>query len=298
MSKVRLFIVVCVLFFSSTFPVFALDKTKNENRPEFYEVEPNVRLHVTDLGPENGKTIVFLHGYLFTDAMFEYQYQYFVDKGYRVIGITFRGSGLSSKPGGNYSLEMFADDVEQVLEQTKVNDVTLVGFSLGSFTAAKYAAKYQTKHISKLVLISTGAVSIPLDARKQWRAVANQGAKDKFGLITKVVNIAGQTDDWGTPILKNWLIAEASTTSLYAAVKELEFTADIDLRKDVPNIRIPVAIFHSRYDRAWNFDLVTKEWLSFLKNKPTIVQFEQSGHAIPLQEPERLNQELLKFIEL
>ena len=41
-------------------------------RSEYIEVEPNVRLHVTDQG--EGKAIVLIHGWPLSDAMYEYQY--------------------------------------------------------------------------------------------------------------------------------------------------------------------------------------------------------------------------------
>ena len=42
-------------------------------RSEYIEVEPNVKLHVTDLG--EGKPVVLIHGWPLSDAMYEYQYQ-------------------------------------------------------------------------------------------------------------------------------------------------------------------------------------------------------------------------------
>ena len=44
-------------------------------RYSFIEVEKNVRLHISDLG--EGDPIVLIHGLPFSNAMFEYQFQYF-----------------------------------------------------------------------------------------------------------------------------------------------------------------------------------------------------------------------------
>jgi pimeloyl-ACP methyl ester carboxylesterase len=65
-------------------------------RSEFIAVEENVKLHVTDLG--EGSVVVLIHGWPLSNAMYEYQYQFLVAKGYRVIGITLRGFGKSDKP--------------------------------------------------------------------------------------------------------------------------------------------------------------------------------------------------------
>jgi non-heme chloroperoxidase len=98
-------------------------------REEFIEVEPNVKLHVTDLG--EGKPVVLIHGWPLSDAMFEYQYAALLENNYRVIGITLRGFGLSDKPGGKYNYDVFADDIKVVLERLKIKDATIGGFSMG-----------------------------------------------------------------------------------------------------------------------------------------------------------------------
>ncbi|HZH96511.1 MAG TPA: alpha/beta fold hydrolase, partial [Flavisolibacter sp.] len=121
-----------------TLPVPVASSSQSNRQPgglgraEYIEVEPNVKLHVTDLG--EGKPVVFIHGWPLSDAMYEYQYAALVDKGYRVIGITLRGFGLSDKPGGAYNYDVFADDIKVVLEKLKVEGATIGGFSMGGAT--------------------------------------------------------------------------------------------------------------------------------------------------------------------
>jgi pimeloyl-ACP methyl ester carboxylesterase len=64
----------------------------SRGRAEYIEVEPNVKLHVTDLG--EGKPVVLIHGWPLSDAMYEYQYAALVENGYRVIGITLEALGF------------------------------------------------------------------------------------------------------------------------------------------------------------------------------------------------------------
>lgn len=48
-------------------------------REEYIEVEKNVKLHVIDLG--EGQPVVLIHGWPLNNEMYEYQYQYLVEKG-------------------------------------------------------------------------------------------------------------------------------------------------------------------------------------------------------------------------
>ena len=67
---------LCVFMLNQS--AFAQSKraAASAGRAEYVEVEPNVKLHVTDLG--EGQPIVLIHGWPLNDAMYEYQYQYFV----------------------------------------------------------------------------------------------------------------------------------------------------------------------------------------------------------------------------
>lgn len=78
-----------------------MEKTINKTTPEMHraeyiEVEPNVRLHITDAG--EGRPIVLIHGWPLSDEMYEYQYHVLINNNFRVIGITLRGFGKSDKP--------------------------------------------------------------------------------------------------------------------------------------------------------------------------------------------------------
>lgn len=124
-------------------------------RAEYIEVEPNVRLHVSDLG--EGKPVVLIHGYPVSDASWEYQYLPLIKAGYRVIGITLRGFGQSDKPYGKYNYDQFASDIKTVLDKLDIKDATLGGHSMGGAIALHYVAKYNSAHVSKLALFAAAA---------------------------------------------------------------------------------------------------------------------------------------------
>ena len=60
----------------------SVEKSKSDmNRAEYIEVEPNVRLHITDAG--EGRPIVLIHGWPLSDEMYEYQYNDLLNKNFR-----------------------------------------------------------------------------------------------------------------------------------------------------------------------------------------------------------------------
>src|SRR5687768_10655800 len=87
---------------------------------EYIEVEPNVRLHVTDAG--KGPFVILIHGWPLSDEMYEYQYNDLIKNNFRVIGITLRGFGKSDKPYGSYEYDIHALDIKKILCRLDIKD--------------------------------------------------------------------------------------------------------------------------------------------------------------------------------
>jgi 3-oxoadipate enol-lactonase len=63
-------------------------------------------------------------------------------KHFTCISIDLRGTGLSDKPGGVFSTEMFADDVAALMQAIGVPMAHITGLSLGAAVGIWLAAKY------------------------------------------------------------------------------------------------------------------------------------------------------------
>ncbi|HSD06090.1 alpha/beta hydrolase [Flavobacterium sp.] len=270
-------------------------------REEYIEVEKNVKLHVTDLG--EGQPIVLIHGWPLSDAMYEYQYSYFVQKGYRVIGITLRGFGLSDKPGGKYNYDVFADDIKVVLDKLNIQNATLGGFSMGGATVIHYVAKYNAAHVSKLALFGAAG---PLWTKRADFNYGNWTKEDVDGLIAlNNTNRPQLLENFGqifpanatsvSPGYGAWLGTIQAQASPYAMAEGLKTLRDSDLRGDLKKIQIPTLILHGKLDKICSYELA-EQMHAGIKNS-TLVPLEKSGHALFIEELEKFNSELLNFIK-
>jgi non-heme chloroperoxidase len=286
------------LLFSNTVQAQTKRVAASAGRAEYIEVEKNVKLHVTDLG--EGTPIVLIHGWPLSDAMYEYQYQYLSRRGFRVIGITLRGFGKSDKPYGRYDFDVFSDDIKVVLEKLHIQNAVLGGFSMGGAVVLHYITKYNSAHVSKLALFGAAAPSwkqregypygLPEDAvagviqgtlTNRQDLIAGFGA----GFPAKEGNISKNMEKW----LEN-INLEASP---YAITESITALRDLDLRPELSKITIPVAIFHGVYDK--NCPFTWAEQLQKGIKTSTIIRFENSGHALFIEEMEKFNTELEKF---
>lgn len=291
---------IAILVFLFTNVVFSQSNRKpaSAGRLEYIEVEKNVRLHVTDLG--EGQPIVLIHGWPLSDEMYEYQYQYLSRKGFRVIGITLRGFGKSDKPYGRYDFDVFSDDIKVVLEKLKIENAVLGGFSMGGAVVIHYVTKYNAAHISKLALFGAAAPSW----RQREGSPFGISEADGNGLVLQTMTarqdlIAGFGAAFPAKegnISKNvekWLENINLEASPYAITESIKALLNLDLRPQLPKISIPVAIFHGTQDKLCSFEFAN-ELNKGIKNS-RIIRFENSGHALFVEESEKFNTELEKF---
>lgn len=267
-------------------------------RAEYVEVEPGVKLHVTDLG--DGQPIVLIHGWPLSDEMYQYQYQYLVRKGFRVIGISLRGFGKSDKPYGKYDFDVFSDDIYAVLHALKIENAVLGGFSMGGAASIHYVNKYKSAHISKLALFGAAAPSWKQRPGYSY-GISEENAA---GLIKQTMTsreelIAGLGAAFaaeGTTLPKNtekWLESINLSASPYAVTESIASLGELDLRPVLKDITIPVAIFQGVKDQLIEY-AHAEQLHKGLKNS-YIVRFEKSGHALFVEEMDKFNSELEKF---
>lgn len=88
-------------------------------------------------------TIVFTHGLTANHTMYEKQFAYFKDE-YIVILWDVPMHGLSM-PYENFSYENTARDLNKILEQEKIEKVSLVGMSMGGYPSQMFAHLYPEK---------------------------------------------------------------------------------------------------------------------------------------------------------
>ena len=274
--------------------------TKSYDREEFIQVEKNVKLHVTDLG--EGKPVVLIHGLPLSDAMFEYQYQYLVEKGCRVIGITLRGFGRSDKPYGAYNYDVFAQDIKTVLDKLNIQQATLGGFSMGGAVALHYVAKYNSAHVAKLALF--GAAAPIWTSRPDYPYGFTQEAVNDLIALSKTNRpqllenfgkIFSATETSMPPSLGAWLFNINMEASPYATTQGLIALRDTDLRSELGKVNMPTVIFHGAKDKICDFAMAEQMHKGIKKS--AIVRFENSGHGLFVEEREKFNKELVKFIQ-
>ena len=104
-------------------------------------------------------------------------------KSFTCFTVDLRGAGLSGKPEGNYTTELFADDVAAFIQAAGVDRAHVSGLSLRAATGMWLAAKYPDR-VTSLSLHSAWPASDPFLRRvvEGWQIMAQA-----LGSVTDMV---------------------------------------------------------------------------------------------------------------
>lgn len=265
----------------------------------YVQVEKNVNILVQDLNPRGKKTIVFIHGWPVNHKMFEYQFDILPAYGFRCIGIDLRGYGGSDRPWEGYSYSRLADDIRMVIETLNIEDLTLVGFSVGGAIAIRYMARHAGYRVSKLALLAAAAPSFTKHpgypygmTKEEVNNLIMKTYKNRPQMLTDFGNIFFASKV--TPSFMNWFQGLGLEASGHGTIKIAESLRDEDVTPDLRSIHVPTGIFHGALDRVCPFEFAV------LLNKSIpgseLYRFEYSGHGIFYDELERFNFAFLQFL--
>jgi len=267
------------------------------------ENSTTIKLHYEDHG--SGDPVVLIHGWPLNGASWEKQELALLDQGYHVITYDRRGFGDSSQPVTGYDYDTFAADLDNVIKTLELEDVTLVGFSMGTGEVTRYIGKYGTDNLKKAGLLS----SIPpylLKTPDNSEGVDKEGfdqimaaiRNDRPAFLTQFL-----TDFYNMDILEGKLISKevfqnswnvaskASPTGTYECVK----TWLTDFRKDVESIDIPTLILHGDADRILPIDTTARRLKNLVKTNK-YVEVENGPHGLLWTHAEEVNKALLDFL--
>jgi 3-oxoadipate enol-lactonase len=103
----------------------------------------DVRLVYEDRGDgsPDGSAVIFLHGLGGSSYSWWGQLAACEERGHRAVAYDQRGAGRSSRPPGPYSIEMWAGDLERLLDSLQIDRATLVAHSVGCMIAENAAVR-------------------------------------------------------------------------------------------------------------------------------------------------------------
>ena len=121
-----------------------------------------LRLHVREWGNPDGAQILFIHGWSQNHLCWVKQYESELADEFRLVAYDLRGHGMSEAPleAEHYTDEkLWADDVAAIMDELRLDQPVLVGWSYGAFVICDYVRAYGQERIGAIDLVE-GAVKL------------------------------------------------------------------------------------------------------------------------------------------
>ena len=263
----------------------------------------NIELYYEDHG--SGKPVVLIHGYPLSGASWEKQVPALLNSGHRVITYDRRGFGRSSQPTAGYNYDTFAEDLHKLITHLKLQDFTLVGFSMGGGEIARYFGKYGPNGASKAVIIGgippfllkTDDNPEGVDA-SVFEGIQQAVASDRYAFFTGFFKNFYNTDQFlgkrvsEEAVRASWNVAAgASATASLACVP----TWHEDFRQDLAHVNVPTLVIHGDDDRIVPIGAAGLRTAKLIKGARLVV-VKGGPHCITWTHAEEVTAELLSFL--
>ena len=254
-------------------------------------LKTKVRLNYTEQGSSVGIPVIFLHGYSDSRISFESMLPYF-PASIHAYAISLRGFGDSYKPSGNYKPSDFAEDIAAFMDELKIESAIIVGHSMGSIIAQKFALDYPNKTralvlISSFISISQNKVAKELSAG----IMAMKKVEYSFVKDFQESTVFKKVDS----VYFGRLVAESMKVPLHVWQQTINGLMGEDYSYLLEYIPHPVLIIWGDQDQVCS-RTEQEELKSALSNSDLIV-FQGIGHAPHWEDPQATAKHIITFVE-
>jgi pimeloyl-ACP methyl ester carboxylesterase len=264
----------------------------------------------TDPWEENQQVIGLLHGSTLNKKFYGPMVPY-LGRRFKVLRWDQRGRGASTAPEPGKSLSgeaqddgvnvghRYAKDALCLLDQLGIDKIHWVGDSSGGITGANFAYLYPER-LRTLTCIQSPLVKIPDDFCKAWCAGEETPAAAiaKYGMA-KYYELIGT--DWvtdpakGTSKFHDWQRAARKKIDTHTYVGHWIWQIDADLTKQLPHIKTPTLLLCG--DKGGICPIEQQQRIQQAMPDCTLKIYENTGHGIAFQEPEKAAKDIMAFID-
>jgi len=249
----------------------------------------DVRLAYTLSG--QGTCVVLLHGWMCNQSFWSEQSELLVSHGYQCLTLDFRGHGRSEVPTAGYSIKQLVSDLREVLKSLAIDQVVLIGHSMGGMVAQQFSLEHGEQVIG-LVLVTT--IAADRDNRLISRRIEKDSRETSFSIA-----FHRHFESWFSSNtregVRNRVKAQMLLTPADPSLALVRSYGCFDQTDRLGEIRFPTLVIGTAFDHSTPASQSRE--LAERISKAQLVLIEDCGHFPMVENPERLNQKLLSFVQ-
>jgi pimeloyl-ACP methyl ester carboxylesterase len=264
----------------------------------------STKVHVEDSGG-SGRPVVLIHGWPLSGESWSEQVGPLSAAGYRVVAYDRRGFGRSDKPSKGYDYDTLADDLDGILSELELTDVTLVGFSMGGGEVARYVARHGQDRLHSVVF----AAAVPPyllkgDDNPDGPLTEEAAAEMTKGLEEdRTTFFDGFTRDFFsaggdlkvTEEQRQEAIAMCHQSDQKAALGCMEAFGTTDFRDDLTQVTVPTLVIHGDSDATVPFEGSGRRTHEAISGSELVV-VRDAPHGFNVSHADEFNRALLDFL--
>jgi non-heme chloroperoxidase len=264
-----------------------------------------VQIFYKDWG--QGRPVVFHHGWPLSADDWDTQMLFFVQQGYRVIGIDRRGHGRSSQVSDDHDMDHYAADAAAVIDHLDLRNAVHIGHSTGGGEVARYVARHAKGRVAKAVLMSAvppimmktrgNPDGLPIEVFDGLRAglAANRAQfyRDVASGPFYGFNRPGAKPLEG--VIENWW-RQGMTGGAKAHYDGIKAFSETDFSDDLKSIEVPTLVMHGDDDQIVPYNDAALLSSKLLKNA-TLKIYPGFPHGMLTTHADAINRDLLAFVK-
>lgn len=264
-----------------------------------------VRLHIEDSGG-GGRPVVLIHGWPLSSQAWAPQVAALQAAGYRVVAHDRRGFGRSDKPASGYDYDTLADDLQRVMDECGLQNVTLVGFSMGGGEVARYISRYGESRVHSVVFAAAvtpclmktdGNPEGPLTSEQaQQHKKALEEDRDRFfdQFTTDFFSAHGVLQV--TESQRGDAIALCHQSAQHAALACMDSFGTTDFRADLENVTVPTLVIHGEADAIVPIEGSGERTHRAIAHSK-LVRLKGAPHGLNASHAQAFNEAILSFLK-
>jgi non-heme chloroperoxidase len=253
-----------------------------------------------------GPTVVFSHGWPLSADAWDAQMLFLGQRGYRVVAHDRRGHGRSEQTWTGNEYDTFADDLAALLEKLDMNEVTLVGHSMGGGEITRYIGRHGNKRVKKAVIIGgippvmlksdKNPGGLPMSVFDGIRAGLVADRSQFYKDISLPFYGYNKPDAKVSQGVRDSYWRQGMQSSIVATYECVKAFSETDFTEDLRKIEVPTLIIHGDADQIVPISDSAELSSKIVKNA-TLKVIPGAPHGLCTTHADQINALLLDFLK-
>ena len=247
-----------------------------------------VRLYYEEAG--SGPPVIMIHGGGVDSTRWRKNVPALSEQ-FRVITPDTRGCGKSDRPEWGHNTARYAKDVYDIIHELDLDDVTLVGWSIGARTSYSFLDLFGGYRLRGVVIVDE-TVHIDLHEPPPSGRTRRPGQSDEDYDRQQIIdNFGPENAKRLTEEEMQWMLGSRTDHEVIWRTLSADYRAQ-DWRALCPTIKLPVLVTTGRYAGAKPGCFYAAEHIPNAR----LEMFETSGHNLHYEEADKFNRVVADFV--